>query len=189
LRAAGTTKNDEPRVIYLTGELYDTIMDQKRIRDIHFPGCPYVFFRDGQSIKDFREAWERALRVCGYRPAFKCRDYHAVSELPDDTEERAHVCQRCGGTRLRKLNAKLLHDCRRSGVRNMVRAGVPEKVAMKISGHKTRAVFDRYNIVNEDDLRRASEQVARLHEQTRETIDKAAAGTITGTIPFSRGER
>ena len=66
----------------------------------------------------------------------------------------------------------LRHDLRRTAARSLIRSGVPEVVSMRITGHRTRAIFDRYNIVSP----------ANLQDATR----KRLTGTIPGTVRLPR---
>jgi integrase len=85
--------------------------------------------------------------------------YHMMRKVWDD------ACIRAG------LPGLLFHDLRRSAVRNLRRAGVTQKVAREFSGHKTDAVFDRYNITDFEDLKDAA---ARLHRFLEITPQKTS---------------
>lgn len=86
--------------------------------------------------------------------------------------------------RLAGVPGRILHDCRRTAARNLIRAGVPERIAMALTGHKTRAIFDRYNIVNEHELLAAGERLV-AYLQTR-ALDVGPGATAAAASPRSR---
>jgi integrase len=149
---AENAKNGEPRSVTLSGELGKLIERRKAERQVKTPSgavlASFIFHHKGEPIGDFRKAWATAC-VATNVGRFVC---DACNEtLP------GHRCEECN--RDARYTGRIFHDLRRTAVRNMVRAGVPERVAMTIIGHKTRSVFDRYNIVNEADLRDAMQRV------------------------------
>jgi len=161
------SKNGRGRTVAIEGDLGAIIERRAEARVI--PGkagapdrvAELVFHRGGKAIRDFRGAWAAACIEAGlYRV--------------DGTNEN--------GTE-RRVPTRLFHDLRRSGVRNMVRAGVRERVAMEVSGHKTRAIFDRYNITSEDDLRDAMRRTtAYVNAQpTESNVTRLRPAAATGT--------
>lgn len=161
------TKTKESRIIYMEGELLGVIKFQRALRDNKFPSCLWVFFGEtGERIKSFRWSWDAGCIEAGL-----CETLKDDQGQPVKDEEGKPVL----------IPNKIFHDFRRTAVRNMVRAGVPERVAMMISGHKTRSVFDRYNIVNEADLKKASERVKAYHlNLERVRVDREAPLEIGG---------
>ena len=101
-----------------------------------------------RSWRRLRRCW-RALRQ-GEDPLVFRRDAVTVRAWRTAWPE---ACRRAAGP------GRLLHDCRRTAARNLVRAGVPERVAMQLTGHRSRAIFDRYYIVREDELHEAGAQL------------------------------
>ncbi len=139
---AGTTKNKAGRVFPMTTDLRAVLTTQhveherlKKAGQI----SPLVFFR----LVD--------------RPQVGANDDHRGDPKPKQitsfTKAWRNACRLAG------CPGKIPHDLRRTAIRNLVRAGVPESVAMKMSGHKTPSVFKRYDIVSGDDLREAAQKL------------------------------
>jgi integrase len=131
-----TTKNRDGRVFHMTDDLRALLKAQlSKQEEMKKAGhvVPWVFFR---LVAKGRGGTKSPKPIKAFTKAWKA----------------ACVAAGCPG--------RIPHDFRRTAVSNMVRRGVPERVAMQLAGHKTRSVFDRYNIVSEGDLRRAAEQLS-----------------------------
>jgi integrase len=148
---ADQTKAKTARTIPLAPDLVETLRMQLDIRNRWHPRCPYVFFRHatGQRIDDIGGAWDSACKSAGLWDA-------TAGKLDKNGKPKGKP-------------TRILHDNRRTAVRNLTRSGVPDSVAMKISGHKTRSVFDRYNIVAEADLADAARKLGAHIDAKRTT--------------------
>jgi len=175
---AENVKTRRAHSIELDGDLKELIERRRVARQITRPDgtvmlARYIFHRGGQPIGDFRKAWQTACVMAGLGK-FLCRDCEV-------TLEAGRKCPRCGQRWTKKRQPKyvgrLFHDFRRTAVRDMVRAGVPETVAMSISGHSTRSMFQRYDITDGRDQREALRAVKAYREQRAEAEREKPAPT------------
>lgn len=143
------SKTRKPETMPLEGELHDIIERRRKAAVIQEENkeprfAEFVFHHNGEPIRDFRRAWASACVAAGVGKLIcpKC-----------GSEGAAHKCKSCKVDR--RYSGKIFHDFRRTAARNMIEADVPQAVAMKITGHKTDAMFRRYAIVNEEQKRNA----------------------------------
>jgi hypothetical protein len=122
---AEETKNREGRQFPLIPELRAVLPAQRvRVEALQKETgqvIPWVFCRDdGAPVGDFKKAWRTACDTAGF--------FRVVPVLAADGTPRLH---KNGTPVVRKQPTKLVHDFRRTAVRNLIRAGIPETVAMK----------------------------------------------------------
>lgn len=149
----GVTKNKKGREVTMTPTIRALLIEcarGKQPNDLLFTREP-----DRTPVNDFRGPW-RTLCVASGVGQMLCGDCKVVV-----TGSR---CE-CGSKKRLGYRGLTVHDLRRTAVRNMVRAGVPEHTAMAISGHKTRSVFDRYDIVDQRDISNAMLKLEQARQQ------------------------
>ena len=159
----GSTKNDEGRIVYMPPDVKAAVgaqlgrvdLLQRKLQRI----VPWVF----PNLRGAREPnpGRRRVPVLGERRG----DFKKAWDT---------ACRKAG------VPGMLRHDMRRSAVRNMVNAGVPERVAMAVTGHKTRSVFDRYHIVSPGDLQ---DVARRLHGHILGTIAPQTSDARLTRVP------
>jgi integrase len=169
----GTTKNRKGRLFPLRAlpELEALLREQRERTDQlqreRGVILPWVFPRQGRRLYGFYRTWRTACKR-----AAVLKD---AEGKPVEREGKVVIVRP-------ELLGKIPHDFRRTAVRNLVRAGVSEKVAMELTGHKTRAVFERYNIVSERDLSEAVTRLAALREKQAESARKLVSFPTTETV-------
>jgi integrase len=141
----GTTKNDDGRLVYLTPELKVLLAAQVgRVEALQRQlGRVIPFLFPHLKGGDPRAVHSPRRTILGARR----RDFRRAW---------AKACRDAGAPGM------LRHDFRRTAVRNLVASNVSERVAMTVTGHKTRSVFDRYHIVSPGDLQEASRRLAAV---------------------------
>lgn len=152
----GKTKNGDQRMLPMTEHLFQVVV---RCASGKEPDDFVFTHDDGSPVRDFRGAWWNACVRAGVGH-FECR------ECTKTVSER-RKCESCNSKKKAKYVGLHFHDLRRTGVRNMSRKGVPEKVGMLISGHRTDSVYRRYNIIDMEVLKTAT---AKIEEHQREIV-------------------